>query len=608
MKSQTVLPLPQGYSTVHQAVAAHLDSNGENCDLELKSNIENAVIKWASICREVLKQSSKAAFAGGAHPTPTKEVEFWFHRLKNLEYIYDQLRDPRVKKMGEYLELTQSTYSKTFKTLFKNIVAGVVEARDIDIYLKPLVPHIQRFEESEFLDNENYIKPLIHCIGLIWANSRYYAFSEKIVVLLKEISNMLIEAVTRQLDPSSIFQGEAEEIFIKVDKSIQLLELFMDSFEYVRKNLQKYYTNPEIEYQPWTFHRRTVFQRLLEFTDRLRLVRTILSTNMEFTKLEKVEFGGLKGRILSIKCEAAFEDFNRIYTVFSNVQYDVLDIEDGHIYTDYDLFKEKCDDLDMRLVAIFGQAFNDCYSLEAIFKLRNIIGNLTDRPLIRDEVCSMFPKIMELLDDEVSTVKIIYDRCIAHGIPISNYAPRTAGSILWLRRLRERISRPYEEFKNVEDPILQSSEAIHLFQKIEQMLAIIDNKEKDLLRAWVASLPDIINNQMSKFQLCRDEVTRDLTVNFSDELLALMREMRYLKTLEDLVLPDEALELYAKAEMLYKSLRMFTRIVEYYNHLKNNSTEVEYNIISDEMENIDKLLEPAINENVWFDTGEFFSV
>ncbi|XP_045472902.1 dynein beta chain, ciliary-like isoform X2 [Harmonia axyridis] len=601
MKSQTVLPLPQGFSSVHLAVSDFIDSGGENCDLTLKSNIENSVIKWATICREVLKQSSKAAFAGGAHPTPTKEVEFWFNRLKNLEYIYDQLRDPRVKKMGEYLELTNSTYSKTFKTLFKNIVAGVVESRDIDIYLKALVPHIQRFDDSEFLDNENYIKPLIHCIGLIWANSRYYAFSEKIVVLLKEITNMLIEAVIRQLDPSSIFQGEAEEIFIKVDKSIQLLDLFMESFEYVRKNLQKYYTNPEIEYQPWTFHRRTVFQRLLEFTERLCLVRTILSTNMEFTKLEKVEFGGLKGRILSTKCEDAFEDFNRIYTVFSNVQYDVLDIEDTQIYKDYELFKEKCDDLDMRLVAIFGQAFNDCYSLEAIFKLRNIIGNLTDRPLIKEEVDSIFPKIMGLLSNEVETAKIIYDDCMAHGIPISNYNPPTAGSILWLRRLRERIKRPYEDFKNVEHPILQSSEVIQLFKIIEQMLRIIDAKEQSILNTWVASLPDIINTHMSKFQLCRDDIKGDLTVNFSDELLAVLKEMRYLKTIEDLILPEEAIELYSKVELLYKSWIRFKRIVEYYNHLKNDTTMVEYSIICDEMATIDKLLEPAITQCIWFD-------
>lgn len=38
--------------------------------------------------------------------------------------MYNQLRDPRVKKMGEILELTESAYFPCFKTLFRNVVAG----------------------------------------------------------------------------------------------------------------------------------------------------------------------------------------------------------------------------------------------------------------------------------------------------------------------------------------------------------------------------------------------------------------------------------------------------------------------------------------------------
>ena len=52
------------------------------------------------------------------------EVKFWTERRKNLEGIYNQLRDPRVKRMGEILELSESAYFPCFKTLFRNVVAG----------------------------------------------------------------------------------------------------------------------------------------------------------------------------------------------------------------------------------------------------------------------------------------------------------------------------------------------------------------------------------------------------------------------------------------------------------------------------------------------------
>ena len=52
------------------------------------------------------------------------EVDFWNSRLSNLEYIYEQLRDERVRKMAIILEKTDSAYYPCFRTLFQNIVAG----------------------------------------------------------------------------------------------------------------------------------------------------------------------------------------------------------------------------------------------------------------------------------------------------------------------------------------------------------------------------------------------------------------------------------------------------------------------------------------------------
>lgn len=182
--------MPVGLDKIFQSTMLYEESGGSDIDLKLKSSIEAAVVKWSSICSDVMKQSSRIAFAGGVHPTPMREVEFWSARLKNLECIYDQLRDPRVKKMIMFLENTESTYLPCFKTTFKGIVACVIEARDINLYLKPMISHFLKFEENEFLDNEPNIKPLLHVCGLLWANSRYYCTSSKIVTLLREIGKL----------------------------------------------------------------------------------------------------------------------------------------------------------------------------------------------------------------------------------------------------------------------------------------------------------------------------------------------------------------------------------------------------------------------------------
>lgn len=397
MKSQTILPMPQGIQSIFNAVQNYHTTDGEDIDYSLKSLLENAVMNWSILCNDVLKQSFTTDFSNMTNPNPRNEYEFWVGRLKNLESIYDQLRDPRVKKVGEYLEMTKSTYSTAFQKLFQNVVAALVEARDICLYLKTLIPHIKNFEDNEFLDCEPYIKPIMHVIALIWTNSKFYSESTKVVNLMKMVANMLIDSAEKTLDPSNIFQGDAEEIHEKLNKSINILQMFQDVFEFTRENLDSYdeirqRLFPEQTFspiKPWTFHRRTVFQKLIDFIDRLIILRSILGTQLEFSKLEKVEIGGIKGRLLSQKCEEVFEEFNKSYNIFNNIQYDVLDLKDNSIVKDSELFQGKCADLDRRLAALFGQAFDECYNFRSIFKFLNIVGNLIKRPVINAELTGL---------------------------------------------------------------------------------------------------------------------------------------------------------------------------------------------------------------------------
>lgn len=46
---------------------------------------------------------------------------------------------------------------------------------------------------------------------------------------------------------------------------------------------------------------------------------------MEFSKLEKVELGGIKGKMLSHQVVEIFSEFNEIFSVFGNRTYDGLD-------------------------------------------------------------------------------------------------------------------------------------------------------------------------------------------------------------------------------------------------------------------------------------------
>lgn len=603
MVSQTLLPMPTGMELIYQAQQNFNFSRGENVDLDIKSAVEGIVIKWASICTDVLKVQSTISFAHGQHPTPYVEVDFWNARLKNLENIYDQLRDPRVKKMMLYLECTSSTYLQSFKTLFKDIVAAVVEARNICLYMKPMIKHFSRFEDIDFLDNEPYIKPLAHSVGLLWANCKYYCINTKIVTLLQMIGNLLIEATIKQLDPSSTFQGEADDVYKKMDKCVRLLELFKSAFEIVRANIMSYFKADE-EPKPWLFHPRSVFQRLMNFIDRLKLVLSILETNLEFTRLEKVEIGGLRGRGLSFKCLEVFEEFNVIYNVFRNIQYEVLDPGDMSIVEDNETFKTKCLDLDRRLAAIFSQAYDDCFNLDSIFKLLNVIGKLIERPLINAEITCKFPLILDMFNDELNTVKILFDYYVDEQTPIDSYFPPVSGKILWLHKLKLRIRKVGEDFLLIDHPIVKSEEAEYMLKKREQMLVLLETRYEQIFSAWCAEVPSQITKHLNKFVLIKLP-NHLIAHNFHDELVAILRETRYLKMLQIENLPPSIEEFYARMEEYNSTLNSVKRIVENYNHLKLHTLKVEYVLIEAEMLHIDEQLEKLIDEFIWVEESMY---
>ncbi len=94
----------------------------DSYDRNLIHAIESVIIEWSHQIRDVLKKDSAQPLLEGLDPNPLVEIEFWKAKQTNLDCIYEQLRDPRVRKMAELLEKTNSSYFPSFKTMFREVV------------------------------------------------------------------------------------------------------------------------------------------------------------------------------------------------------------------------------------------------------------------------------------------------------------------------------------------------------------------------------------------------------------------------------------------------------------------------------------------------------
>lgn len=102
----------------------------------------------------------------------------------------------KVRKMALLLERTRSTYFAAYKRMLQDLEIGLVEAQDISMHLKPLRKLFEKFdEEMDYIELPLRFPALFHVVGLVWTNSTHYRQPARIVVLLQELANMVIQLV-----------------------------------------------------------------------------------------------------------------------------------------------------------------------------------------------------------------------------------------------------------------------------------------------------------------------------------------------------------------------------------------------------------------------------
>ncbi|XP_069187118.1 dynein beta chain, ciliary-like [Procambarus clarkii] len=312
LRGQTLLPLPFGLDTLEKAERHALDT-GEMTDSQLKSAIEGVVIKWVHQVEEVLTQDTEDLAAPDYFPKPLEEITFWSKRRENLTHISSQLKDKKVRMMSNILEVTESAYYPAFVKMCADVTMGelevyisVEESRDIMVHLTPLKPLLEGLEGGEFQDTALLIPPLMHCICLLWVSCSAYRKPDRIVTLFKEIANLLI-SMGRTFIGTVGFQAETTEPLLKINTCVSVLKCFRDSFQEHREKVASYFKEGE-KPRRWEFHPNNTFARMDQFLARLANIKEIFDVAKEFLKIEKVEFGGPKGKVLGANISAVYRN------------------------------------------------------------------------------------------------------------------------------------------------------------------------------------------------------------------------------------------------------------------------------------------------------------
>lgn len=172
-------------------------------------------------------------------------------------------------------------------------VTATLEAEDIDLYLRPLRRLISSLEETSFPQVDTLLPPLFHTLCLIWSRSRHYCTPQRMVVLLREFCNLILEKVQpwilsgshedlrlgrvfapqafAYLIPEELFKMELEEGQERVRMTIYVLRTFKQLFHIHRQKILTYFQHGQTV-KLWDFPTSLVFRRSDRIMERLLMI------------------------------------------------------------------------------------------------------------------------------------------------------------------------------------------------------------------------------------------------------------------------------------------------------------------------------------------------
>lgn len=134
-----------------------------------------------------------------------------------------------------------------------------MECDEITLKIEPLRDQFESYRQQEFDISGNHFGPMLHIVGLFWANCKYYRTPTRIVVLLREICNLILEQCQAYMVPEEIFKNEVEDAMEKIRKSEKLLTIFRDKYYKFRENLPTYCSKTKAMPDRWEFDSDLVF-------------------------------------------------------------------------------------------------------------------------------------------------------------------------------------------------------------------------------------------------------------------------------------------------------------------------------------------------------------
>ncbi len=563
------------------------------------SLLESTILTWTKQIKGILKQDPESKFKCGLHPTPDAEIEFWANKAKSLNSIFEQLQGKQIRKILRTLDQAKSTYCASFAALCKEVYNARLEANSNSQFLSLLDEWFNKLiNGDDFANLQEIFPPILYTILLIWKRSEYYNTPSRIVILLKEICNALIEQACRFVSGEQVFSLiENDEANVAVKNLILVINVCKEFkttyFEFKAKAAS------DCPQNPLKIQNNAIFSRLDAFLERCYDIKDLTETIIQFSKLVKIEVGSTKGKALSESVHRIYLDFQKEVNKISEVDYDILDIDADGFDKCYLEFRQGVKEFERRLGAVICLGLDDSPTIYGKFQLIDAFDpKLLDRLIIKDEIESKHIDLLKAFIQDLKQVQQVF--LLNQDNPpkdVTLNLPPIAGALTWCRGLLRRVKVPMVKLDQLDKFILEREEAKEVIKLQAAIVQTLNEYERKRIQEWVREV-DASSEVKLKLPLLRRSPTRELTTNFDKALVRLLREVRYFLLL-GIKVPDSALSIYESADQFRRWTGNLDLIVNMNNTVLNQLHLVEKPLVAPYLAKFDYVIEQGIESLNW---------
>nr|XP_032294976.1 dynein heavy chain 9, axonemal [Drosophila virilis] len=644
--------------TIVEEVSAHVNRGNLRpaLDPKFRNLLEEMFINWTTQMHDIVMERSESIGLTACTTAPTKhihvvtlpaqEITFWTNRKLNLQNIYEQLRESMHKALAHILERIESVYYEPYAKAFRQLLTAWLEAQDVSLWLQPLQRQTAAFNSVQFSNAQELIAPLVHVLHLLWSNARFYRSTQRMSVLLRCMCNMLVHRAAEDLEFPLLFQGDADEGLQKIKKTGEVLEFFRQRMlDYKERYASSQVLlpalpsssaaaaaetspTPDDQQQLWRFSNEQVFGQTLDgFLLQLTELRHVFEAAVQFQQLEKLEIGGLRGKLLTDRIREIFNEFKLLFEQWTNVDID-LAAPAAHKWKCFKreqyLFYERMQQLEQKLATVLLQAFEQCHSWIHLLKLTIMFGCLLQRRTVHLELVRLLPHMLNVynaelqqLEQSVTDVLLHYQFHALEALPVAGNFPPIAGAIMWLEqhlhRCDELGARDLTEL--VQTLLALKSELITLPFQWDALLSRrnilttkLCNLQLKIWHGWQQDIDKLIAEGLDEPVLIQLAAGEQLQLNFAQALFTLLKETKYLLALQGsgslssklFPMPEALLSLYEQRDAYWRRRIRLIKIDEFYNGIRaGQCAAAELQLIATELAAIDAQVATACGQLTW---------